>query len=428
MTDVKAISPTRIAGTDFQFAQGMRAGNWLFFTGHEATDYQNGIVSQVAGKPGLPLGGQARYRREGDFLFERFSKLIAAEGGDLRHIVRLDQYYPRGEYVNPYQRARKALLKNFVPPSTSILMQDVLVDGAHMNVSMIAVLPGGNREPKPAHPKDVPVPQHSGFVATLVSGDYVFVAGQMPNNEAMNAIEPAAYRAPNAVWNGTDIRLQAEFLITGRLKPGLEAGGSSLANAIKAQVYLTDINDLPEFMDVWNGHFSDHPCALTVVECKGLGLLESKIEINILGVRDDGAIKKEIVEHQPSAAMRLGPAAVRAGDLLCLSALYAADEDGAIPAALKTAALRRLGSPVGYQMAAIHQAAREICAAGGTSIKNLLRANHFVHDFGVVHPVLSAWHAELQGAPIPFGIVGTPSPLPVPGTDVILDMWAYRPG
>ena len=89
-------------------------------------------------------------------------------------------------------------------------------------------------------------------------GDYVFVAGQMPNNEAMTGLAPEAYRAPNAVWNGTDIRLQTEFLIKSRLKPGLEAGGSSLKNAIKAQVYLTDINDLPEFMDVWNSHFRRH--------------------------------------------------------------------------------------------------------------------------------------------------------------------------
>src|SRR5262249_26522321 len=165
--------------------------------------------------------------------------------------------------VNPYQRARKALLKDYVPPSTSVLMEELLVVDANMDLSMLAVLPGQGREPQPARVGGVPVPQHSGFIPSLVCGEYVFVAGQMPNNEAMTALEPAAYRAPNAVWNGTDIRLQSEFIITGRLKPALEAGGSSLANAIKAQVYLTDINDLPEFMDVWNGYFGAIPIALT---------------------------------------------------------------------------------------------------------------------------------------------------------------------
>ena len=273
MPDVKPIAPVRIAGTDIVYAQGVSAGPWLFFTGHEATDFENGIAAPVAGIPGLPLGGAPRYLREGRFIFERLAQLIAAEGGDLRHIVRVDQYYPRAECVNPYQRARKALLKEYVPPSTSVLMDELLVAGANMNVSLLAVLPGGGREPHAARPDNVPVPQHSGFIASLVSGDYVFVAGQMPNNEAMTALDPRAYRAPNAVWNGTDIRLQAEFLVT-RLKSGLEAGGSSLNNAIKAQVYLTNIGDLPEFLDVWNGHFADNPCALTVVKTKGLGLTE----------------------------------------------------------------------------------------------------------------------------------------------------------
>jgi enamine deaminase RidA (YjgF/YER057c/UK114 family) len=425
MSDVKPIAPVRIDGTDIVYAQGMKAGPWLFFTGHEATDFENGIAPPVAGIPGLPLGGAPRYLREGRFIFDRLAQLITAEGGDLRHIVRVDQYYPRAECVNPYQRARKTLLKEYVPPSTSVLMDELLVAGANMNVSLLAVMPGGGREPHAARPDNVPVPQHSGFIASLVSGDYVFVAGQMPNNEAMTAIDPRAYRAPNAVWNGTDIRLQAEFLVT-RLKSGLEAGGSSLKNAIKAQVYLTNIDDLPEFLDVWNGHFAEHPCALTVVKTKGLGLTESIIEINVFGVRDEAKTKKQIVEHKSSSAMRLGPAAVVAGDLVCLSALYAADESGALPAVRKSAGLRYLGAPAQHQMRAILGAAEEICSAAGTSLGNVVRAHHFAGDLNAVYPALRVWHDKLGGAPIPFGAVRTS--LPIPGCDIVMDMWAYRPG
>jgi enamine deaminase RidA (YjgF/YER057c/UK114 family) len=424
MSHVKPIAPVRIGQTDIMYAQGIRAGSWLFFTGHEATDFENGIAAPVTGIPGLPLGGAPRYLREGKFIFERFAKLLAAEGGDLRHIVRVDQYYPHAECVNPYQRARKMLLKEYVPPSTSVLMEELLVDGANMNVSLLAVLPGEGREPKAAQPEGVPVPQHSGFIASLVCGDYVFVAGQMPNNEAMTGLDPKAYRPPNAVWNGTDIRLQTEFLIT-RLKSGLEAGGSSLKNAIKAQVYLTNISDLPEFMDVWNNSFSDSPCALTVVKTKGLALLESIIEINIFGVRNGGTVQKKIIEHKPSSAMRLGPAAVCAGDLLCLSALYAADQDGAIPAAQKSAGLHYLGAPAQHQMLAILGAAEEICRSGGTSLHNVVRAHHFVSDLNTVYPALRIWQNKLGDAPIPFGAVRTS--LPIPGCDIVMDMWAYRP-
>jgi len=426
MSDVKPLGVVRVGDTDILYAQGVRAGPWLFFTGHEATDFETGIAPAVAGNPGLPLGGVARYRREGDFILSRLAKLIETEGGRLNHIVRVDQYYPRAECVNPYQRARKALLKDFVPPSTSILMEELLVTDANMNVSMLAVMPGDDRAPRAAAADDVPVPQHSGFVASLVSGDFVFVAGQMPNNEAMTGLAPEAYRPPNAVWNGTDIRLQTEFLIKSRLRPGLEAGGSSLKNAIKAQVYLTDINDLPEFMDVWNSHFGDSPCALTVVACKGLALVESKIEINILGLRDDAKTRKQIIDHKPSAAMRAGPAAVRAGDLLCLSALYAADDNGVIPAARESAGLHYLGAPVQHQMRAILSTAEDICRTGGTSLANVTRAHHFVRDQHVVYPALRIWQDKLAGAAIPFAAVRTP--MSIPGCDVVVDMWAYRPG
>jgi enamine deaminase RidA (YjgF/YER057c/UK114 family) len=424
MSDVKPLAPTRIGGTDILYAQGVRAGPWLFFTGHLASDFEHGLAAPVVGKPGLPLGSPPRYRREGDFILARLAKLITAEGGDLRHIVRVDQYYPAGNVVNAYQRARKALLKDYVPPSTSVLMDELLVDGANMDVSMLAVLPSSGFEVKPARGESVPVPRHSGFIPSLLCGDYVFVAGQMPNNEAMDAIEPAAYRAPNAIWNGTDIRLQAEFLITSRLKPALEAGGSSLANAVKAQVYLTNIDDLPEFLDVWNGHFASHPCALTVVATKGLGLTESIIEINIMGVRDNGAVKKQVIEHKGSEAMRLGPAAVRAGDLLCLSALFAADENGALPAA--RTGLRYFGAPAQHQMRAILDAAEEICRAAGTSLANVVRAHHFVGDLHAVYPALRIWQEKLAGAPIPFGAVR--SAMSIPGCDVVMDMWGYVAG
>jgi enamine deaminase RidA (YjgF/YER057c/UK114 family) len=427
MSDVKHLAPTRIAGTDIVFAQGVRAGPWLFFTGHEATDFENGLAPEVAGKPGLPLGGGPRYRREGDYIIGRFARLIEAEGGDLRHIVRVDQFYPSAASVNGYQRARKAKLGNYVPPSTSVLMEELLVEGSTMNVSMVAVLPEAGSPPHPAERESVPVPPHSGFIPSLVWGDYVFVAGQMVNTLDMTSVEPAAFRHPKALWNGTDIRLQTEYLITSRLKPALEAGGSSLRNAIKAQVYLTNIQDLPEFMDVWNSHFGDNPCALTVVATSGLAQTDCIIEVNIFGLRDDAATKKEIVEHQASDAMRLGPAAVRAGDLLCLSALFAADSEGALPAVRRTAAFRHLGISARVQADTILKTAAEICKAGGTSLENVLRATHFVGDLDVVHPTIAAWQAMIPGVPLPFGAVRTPAPMPVPGCDVILDMWAYRP-
>ena len=47
MAEVKPIAPVRIGQTEIEFAQGMRAGPWLFFTGHEATDFAHGLVADL---------------------------------------------------------------------------------------------------------------------------------------------------------------------------------------------------------------------------------------------------------------------------------------------------------------------------------------------------------------------------------------------
>jgi hypothetical protein len=50
MVDVTCVAPTRIGGTDIEYAQGVRGGAWLFFTGHTATDFMHGLADEVAGR------------------------------------------------------------------------------------------------------------------------------------------------------------------------------------------------------------------------------------------------------------------------------------------------------------------------------------------------------------------------------------------
>lgn len=77
-------------------------------------------------------------------------------------------------------------------------------------------------------------------------------------------------------------------------------------------------------------------------------------------------------------------------------------------------------------MRAILNAAEEISRAAGTSLGNVVRAHHFVADLNTISPSLRIWYEKLDSAPIPFGAVRTA--LPIPGCDILVDMWAYRPG
>ena len=51
--DVKAV--TNLLGAGLPYACAVRAGPWIFLTGHEAFDFAAGFPEAVAGPPGFPI-------------------------------------------------------------------------------------------------------------------------------------------------------------------------------------------------------------------------------------------------------------------------------------------------------------------------------------------------------------------------------------
>jgi hypothetical protein len=97
--DVKSVEG--LAGTPVSYAYAVKAGPWVFLTGHEAFDWSTGAIDgTVSGPPGFPAyGSRHPSRREADFILQRMRAVLSEFGTDLAHAVRLDQYYP-----NPRRR------------------------------------------------------------------------------------------------------------------------------------------------------------------------------------------------------------------------------------------------------------------------------------------------------------------------------------
>src|SRR5262249_17577278 len=320
----------------------MKAGNWVFLTGIEAVDYRAGLDPAVRGKPALPYHGLPKHRREGDFICARLGELLKGAGPSFANTVRLDQYYPTWKAVDPYHLSRHAAFGAYIPPSTSIIVEELLTGGADITASVLAVVPGGGREPKRVPTPQVTAPVWSGFVPAVTSGDFVFIAGQMAR-AASGDPDPRAHVPPHSLWGGYEIRRQTEYLVREKLAPALQAAGASLAGAVKAQVYLRHLDDTPHFLDVWNAHFGARQWPLTIVPAKGFGLVPGNIEINLMALTDAARSRKEIIDGCIPAEMTCGAAAVRAGDLLLCSGMMAAD--GAGGTAHPREGLRHLGVP-----------------------------------------------------------------------------------
>ena len=423
---VTAIGAVRIPGSDIHYAPAIKAGSWIFLTGIEAVDYGAGLHADVAGNPELPYHGLPKHQREGNFICARLSELLKEAGTTFTNTVRLDQYYPTWKAVDPYHLSRRAAFGDYIPPSTSVIMEELLTGGADITTSVLAVIPGEGREPRRVATPSVTSPVWSGFVPAVTAGDFVYVAGQMARGADGNT-DPRAHVPSHSLWGGYEIRRQTEYLIREKFVPALQAAGSSLRNTVKAQVYLRHTEDTPHFLDVWNSHFGARECALTIVPTKDFGLVPGNIEINVMALTDAASTRKQVIDGCIPTEMTYGAAAVRAGDLLLCSGMIAADSGGPIAETNPRHGLQYLGVPARAQMKHIVDALKAVCAAGGTSIENVLRIHQFHTDLTEFYAMHRPWQDALGGAAVPFTAVRVPSPLPVPACSVIVDPWFYAP-
>ena len=423
--------PVVIQPGNIRYAPGVRAGRWVFATGHKGTaDFVHGMAPEVV-DAAAPLHGLPRYKKEAQRIFANFAQVLKAGGSDAAHVVRLDQYYTAGEVVDAYHGVRRDFFAGRVPPSTSNLHQKFLLAGQAMEVQMIAAVPARGFEVAQHRPQNLPVHATSGYSPVLTCGDYVFVAGQTA--EALKTeegpLDPAARMPAGHLWKGTPIKLETEFIIERKLKPALATVGNALADVVKAQVYLRDLSDVPAFNEVWARHFPKASPATTIINTSTPGFIceAGRIEINTLCVRRVGRTQKQVIDAGVPTPFAGHVQAIRAGDLLFLSGLMAVDAGGAIANEVRTdPRLPYFGSAVQMQMEYMLARAQRICQKAGTTLANVVRVQQFHTNLADFNGACRVWQQHLPGHYLPFSAIEVPA-LAVPGAVVMLDLWVYAP-
>ena len=428
---VKPLLPVTIQPGNIRYAPGVRAGRWVFATGHKGTaDFVSGMAPEVV-DAAAPRHGVPKYKKEARRIFANFAKVLKAGGTDRSHVVRVDQYYSGGHVVDAYHEVRREFFAGHIPPSTSNLHQKFLLAGQDMEVQLMAAVPGKGFKVVQHRPANLPVHATSGYSPVLTCGDYVFIAGQTSEalNTAEGPLDPAARMPAGHLWKGTPIKLEAEFVIERKLKPALAVVGNTLADVVKAQVYLRDVNDIPAFNEVWLKHFKKAPPATAIITTATPGFIceTGRIEINTISVRRGGRTKKQVIDAGVPVAYDGHVQAIRAGDLLFLSGMMAVDQSGALAQKARIDPRQpHFGSAVQLQMAHLLEQAERICRKAGTSLANVVRVQQFHTDLADFNGACQVWQQQLPGQYLPFSAIEVPA-LGVPGAVVMLDLWVYVP-
>ena len=178
---VESLLPVALQPGDVRYAPGVRAGRWIFATGHKATAE---IVD-----PGAPRFGLPKHKKEAQQIFAHLDKVLAAGGARREDVVRIDQYYTAARAVDPYHEVRREFFSGRIPPSTSNLHQRLLVPGQDIEVQLVAAVAEEGFEPQQHRPAGLPVHASSGYSPVMTCGDFVFVAGQ--TGEALDVTKSA---------------------------------------------------------------------------------------------------------------------------------------------------------------------------------------------------------------------------------------------
>src|SRR5258705_527927 len=331
---VKPLLPVTIEQGGIRYAPGVKAGQWIFASGHKGNADFAGAMSQEVVREALPSWGSSKHRRESDQILPHLGRVLKAGGSRFGNIVRVAQYYNDYRAVPPYHGARRAALGDHIPPSTSILMPRFLLAGQDIEMQMIAM--GNGVHVQHIRPKSHAIHESSGYSLALTAGDFVFVAGRLADALVLtDGLAPAVRLPAGHLWKGVPIKLETEYTIRQKLEPALKAAGSSLADVVKCQVYLRDPADFAPFNEVWRAHFPKNPPATSVIPMAtpGLAIAEGRVEINAIALRRGGKTRAQTIAAGVMPAGAGYSQAGRPGDLLFISGLLAIDRNGLSDAA-----------------------------------------------------------------------------------------------
>jgi len=427
---VEPLLPVALGAGKIQFAQGVKAGRWVFASGLMAQDFVNGIAPDVLAER-APHAGAPKREKEALRIFENLDAVLRAAGTDCDNLVRTDQYYTTVKAVPPYQQVRRDFLRGRIPPSTSVAQQGLLLPGADMTIQAMAAVPAPGFAVMHLKHAQLQGRPTSGYSPALTVGDFIFVPGitslAIGDEPRRNGVAAAALMQEGAQWGGQPIKLETDFIIKERMTASLALAGARLEDVVHAQAYLTDREDYSAFNAAWTKHFGEAGPSLSVIPCiaHGLAPYDGKIEINVIAAKPGSAAAKRPIDAGLATAFRHQPQAVRAGDLIFISARVAADRDGLLAACAVDPRQPHFASSAEAQAEAIIDDLARLAEAGGSTLANVVRVLIFLTDMRDFHTVYRVWERRLGGQPLPFSAIEVPSPLPVPGATVMMEAWVY---
>lgn len=429
----KAIFPDSLPRPRVQYSPLVKAGPLVFISGQVASDFVTGIPPAAKTNHAFPHHG-SNIQCQTEFIAQNLKTTLEAGGSSLENCVSMICYQTDACELHGASKAMQhAFGQSGVAPHTTVCLEELPVPGCTLEVDAIGYAPENGESIQLLNPASLPIPVPIGLDGQALfnygakAGPYIFTSG-ITATDYSQGVAPEAFLDPNFVYYGESARLQTEYVLE-KLRLILEEGGASLADVVKANVYLTDPTDFYRFEQVWKSHFPNDPPARCTVPVSGLGVPGLRIAVDLVAyVPQDGSSKKTIhTEDAPTPTVH-EPQAVQAGPFLFFSAQMATDyQNGLAPAARVDPSFPFFTSAAEQQVRYIVDNIDAICQAAGTTRDQLVRRRGLYTDFTEFFTSFVTWAEEFPDEPPASTTVRLPEPLLVPDCKVAIDLMAIIP-
>ena len=398
------------------YVEASEAGGLVFAAGQLASDWKNGVPAEARKHPNFPFYG-SDIKLQTDYVLKNLVKTFKAADVSLDNVVKAQVFLMDLNDFAGFDEVWRSYFKS-PPPRTTVGTTGLLVKDTLVEIDLIAALPG---KPISVIKSGAPKPL-ANYAEAVRVGDLVFAAGQLAS-DFKTGVPATAKRGENFPFYGSDIQLQTEFILQ-NLKQTFEAAGSSLDHVVKAQVFMTNLNDFAGFDQVWKRYFKVPP-PRTTVGTTGLMVRETLVEIDLIGYVPRSGLKHEVIKSGAPRPLANYSEAFTVGDFVFAAGQIGSDYKTGVPAeARKHPNFPYYGSDIKLQTAYILNNLKQTFEAAKSSLDNVVKAQVFMTDLKDFAGFDEVWK-EFFKIPPPRTTVGT-SGLLVKDALVEIDLIATR--
>jgi reactive intermediate/imine deaminase len=380
------------------YSEASLANGLVFAAGQLASDFKTGVPQEARKHPNFPFYG-SDIKLQTDFILKNMAKTFKAAGTSFDNVIKAQVFLMDLNDFNGFDEVWKQHFK-VPPPRTTIGTTGLLVKDTLVEIDLIATLPD---KPAKVVKSGAPKPL-ANYSEAMQAGDLVFAAGQLAS-DFKTGVPASAKRGENFPFYGSDIQLQTEFVLE-NLKKTFEAAGSSLDHVVKAQVFMTNLNDFAGFDQVWKRYFKVPP-PRTTVGTSGLLVRETLVEIDLIGYVPRSGLKHEVIKSGAPRPLANYSEAFTLGDFVFAAGQIASDYKTGVPTeARKHPNFPFYGSDIKLQTSYILNNLKQTFEAAGSSIDNVVKAQVFLTDLKNFAAFDEVWK-EFFKVPPPRTTVGT---------------------